>query len=428
MGPGGQEQRRDVVAFCMLVSFAAVMYAVPGEWLPVLEPLRLALVTSGLAAGLVVMRRLGRAEPLYLDGARGWALLAFATLAFCSMAWSVDPEVTRAQGIELLKLTAIYLTLVNVITNGRRLMAMCIAMVLASIVTSIGVINWFRVGENMVEGFRSRWVGVYADPNHMAMNMVVVVPLAVAMLARKGSPWLFRLACAAAAVLAVVAIVLSHSRGGFIGLSVAMVLWAIREKRRMQAIVVGLIFIAGLAVFAPKSFWARNETVADFHEDASAMGRVYAWQVASRISLDQPLLGVGAGGFRYAWPLYAPPEAHRAYVAHNIFLDVIGELGWIGLLFFLTFVGGATGGAFAASRDVELGWLARALSSSMAGYLICDLFSGYILSAHLYVLFGLAASVHRIVLAGERARAPQYVPVVDGEPVRGAWEGSGHAA
>ncbi len=85
----------------------------------------------------------------------------------------------------------------------------------------------------------SRWVGVYADPNHMAMNMGLVVPLAVAFLARKESGWVLRAACGVAAVLAVVAIVLSHSRGGFIGLSVAMAVWAFREKRRLQAIVVG---------------------------------------------------------------------------------------------------------------------------------------------------------------------------------------------
>ncbi|WP_224361944.1 O-antigen ligase family protein [Hyalangium versicolor] len=428
MGVGEQGQQRDILAFYALTAFAAVMYAVPGEWIPALAPLRLALVTSGLAAGLMALRRLGRAEPLYFDGARGLSLLAFSGLAFASVAWSVAPDVTRATGIELLKLTAIYLTIINVITSGRRLAVVAGVMVVASIVPSIGVINWYRAGVDMVEGFRSRWVGVYADPNHMAMNMGMVVPLAVAFLARKESKLLMRIACAVAAALAVVAIVLSHSRGGFIGLSVAMAVWAIREKRRLQAIVVGSILAVGLVMFAPKSFWERNETVTSFHEDASAMGRVYAWQVASRISLDKPLLGVGAGSFRYAWPMYAPPEARRAYVAHNIFLDVIGELGFVGLLFFLVFAGGATGGAFAGSKDSESGWLGRALAASMAGYLVCDLFSGYILSAHLYVLFGLAASAERIAEA--RARSTQAVvqQVPAGRGSAAAWEGSGHAA
>ncbi|MCP3101260.1 spore coat polysaccharide polymerase ExoJ [Myxococcus sp. K15C18031901] len=428
MVPGEQGQRRDVWAFYSLTAFAAVMYAVPGEWIPALAPLRLAFVTSALAAGLMLVRRLGRAEPIHLDGARGLALIGFSTLALSSVAWSVNPEVTRATGIELLKLTAIYLTFINVITSQRRLAAVCGAIVMASVVTSIGVINWYLVGEALVEGFRARWVGVYADPNHMAMNLVLVVPLAVAFLARKGSSWLWRLACLVAAVLAVVAIVVSHSRGGFIGLSVAMALWAIREKRRIQAVVVGSLFVVGLVVFAPSSFWARNETVAAFHEDASAMGRVYAWQVASRISLDRPLLGVGAGGFRYAWAEYAPPEARRAYVAHNIFLDVIGELGWVGLAFFMVFAGGAAGGALGASRSREVGWMARALAASMAGYLTCDLFSGYILSAHCYVLFGLAAAAHRIARAEEAAEAVGVTgPVRSDGPVT-AWEGSGHAA
>ncbi|MFP2929123.1 spore coat polysaccharide polymerase ExoJ [Pyxidicoccus sp. 3LG] len=429
MVPGELGQRRDVWAFYALTAFAAVMYAVPGEWIPALAPLRLALLTSGLAAGLMVMRRLGRAEPLYVDGSRGLALIGFSTLAVASLAWSVNPEVTQATGIELLKLTAIYLTIVNVITSGRRLMVMCGAMVVASVVASIGVIDWYFTGVDLVEGFRARWVGVYADPNHMAMNLALVVPLAVAFMARKGSAWVWRLACLAAAVLSVTAIVLSHSRGGFIGLSVAMAVWAVREKRRIQAVVVGSLFVLGLLVFAPQSFWQRNETVASFHEDASAMGRVYAWQVASRISLDKPLLGVGAGSFRYAWPLYAPPEARRAYVAHNIFLDVIGELGWVGLAFFLVFAGGAAGGAFAASRDKQMGWLARALSASVVGYLVCDLFSGYILSAHCYVLFGLAAAAQRVARAAEATSAMTVRKVpAPGGPVVASWEGSGHAA
>jgi probable O-glycosylation ligase (exosortase A-associated) len=397
--------RRDAFAFAMLTLFGVFMYAAPAEWIPGVAVLRPALLTSGLAAALMALRRLGRGEPLVLDGVRGGALLGFCVLAVASMSWSVNPAVTRDHVIELLKLVAVYFTLVNVVTTRRRLVVLCGALVLASVVTSIGVINWYNRGEDLVEGFRARWVGVYADPNHMAMDMVLVVPLAVAFLARKGSAWTFRLACAAAAALAVVAIVVSHSRGGFIGLSVAMGFWAIREKRRLQALCVGALLFVGLLLFAPESFWARNETVASFEEDASAMGRVYAWETAGNMSADRPLLGVGLGAFRDAWFDYAPPQARRAYVAHNIFLDVVGELGWVGLALFLVFVSAAVGGAFRAAQDAEAGWVARALGAAMTGYLVCDLFSGYLLSAHFYVLFGLAAAADRLALQEARARA-----------------------
>ena len=403
---GEQVRQRDVIAFCCLTAFAFNIYAVLGEWVPALAPLRLALLTSGLAAGFVVMRRVGRAEPFFTDGVRGVALVGFALLTVTSMTWSINPVESRTVAIEVLKLSAIYLALVNVVTTEKRLRILVGAMVLGSLVTSIGVIDWYLTGVDLVEGYRARWVGIFADPNRTAMNVGIIVPLAVAFVARKGGGWVFRIACAAAAVLAVVAIVFTHSRGGFGGLAVAMALWALREKRRLQAIVVGAVFALGLVVFAPESFWKRNETVATFHQDASAMGRVYAWQVASRISLDKPLLGVGAGGFRFAWPLYAPPESHRAYVAHNLFL---------------VFAGGAVGGSFEASQDPKLGWLARALGASIAGYLICQLSSGYVQSAHLYMLFGLAASAQRIARAREdTALAPQAS--APPEPLAPAWE------
>ncbi len=408
--PKTVEQNRDVVAFVALTIFAVVMYAAPGEWIPALASLRLALTSSAVAAGLMVLRRVGKMEALYFDGVRGFGLMAFTALAFASTSWAVNPEVTRTTAIELAKLTAIYLTLVNVVTTPKRLAVLTGALVLASIVTSVGVLQTYNAGLNLVEGFRAHWIGVYADPNHMAMDLAIIVPLAVAFLFRKESGWIFRIACGAAAALAVAAIVVSHSRGGFIGLACAMAVWAFREKRRVQAIICAFVLAVGLVVFAPKSFWQRNETVTEFREDASAMGRVYAWNVASRISLDRPLLGVGAGSFRYAWPLYAPPEARRAYVAHNVFLDVIGELGWIGMLFFMLFVGGAAGAAFEASKDPRTGWLARGIAASVVGYLVCDLFSGYILSAHFYVLFGLAAAAARV------ARSPVTEPST--QPVR----------
>jgi probable O-glycosylation ligase (exosortase A-associated) len=388
---------RDAWAFAAITAFVVQLYTIPSEWIPVMAPLRLALVLSTLGACLLLLRRLGRMDPVYFDGKRGGALLGFAAVAVASVIWSVNPTVTRPWTVELLKLVAIYLTVVNVVTTPRRLAILCGALVLASIVTSIGVIHWYHVGVDLVEGFRARWVGIYADPNHMAENLGIVLPLAAAFLVRKATPMWMRALCLVAAGLATVAIVESHSRGGFLGITAAMAVWTLREtQHRMKAIGAAVVLAVGLALFAPKSYWERNDTLQNFQEDASALGRVYAWHVASAISLDRPLLGVGGGAFRYAWADYAPPEAKQAFVAHNIYLDVIGELGWIGLFLFLIFSGGACGGAFAASLDPERGWLARGLFAAMVGYLLCNCFSGYTLSAHLYVLFGLAACAERI--------------------------------
>lgn len=415
--------RKDRFAFVMLVAFAIQVYAIPGAWMAWAEPLRLALVTAALAAVAVAVRRLGRAEPVALGGLAGWALLALLGLAFLSKRWSVNPEATQTWCLAVAKLVAIYLVTLNVITTPRRLKWILAAIVLASMVTSVGAIKWYLNGTDLVEGFRSRWLDVYADPNHLAEDLALVVPLAVAFVMRKPNPLWLKLACAAAAILAVVTIIQTHSRGGSIGLLVAMGIWALREKKRVRAVVVGLALLGGLAAFAPTSFWEREQTVGDFREDASAMGRVYAWNVASKIGVDRPLLGVGAGGFRYAWPLYAPEAATHAFVAHNIYLDTLGELGLIGFFFFLIFTGGATGAAFEVKDELEHAWMARALAAAIAGYLVCNLFSGDTISAHLYLFFGLATATGCIGRVAQRARtlgsaaartAPVPAPALEG--------------
>src|SRR5262249_132533 len=112
-------------------------------------------------------------------------------------------------------------------------------------------------------------------------------------------------------------------------------------------------------------------------------------------------------------PLYAPPEATHAYVAHNVFLDVLGDLGFFGLSLFLVFTGGVARGVFRAARRAEIPALAAGVAASGAGYLVCDLFSGYILSAHFYILFGLAACADRIARAKQTAvlELPRPAPV-----------------
>src|SRR5262249_14325354 len=245
------ERRRDTLSFWFLISFAVIIYAVPSEWIESLAEVRLALIASAGAAGLMLVRRLLRLEPMYLDGVRGLALIALGGLCWASVAWSVNPEATQRVGIELLKSIAIYLTIINVVTTPRRLAILCAALVLSCSVTSIGAINWYRAGENLVEGFRTRWVGTFADPNYLAMDIGMTVPLAVAFITRRSYSLIFRIACAASVVLTIGAIVLSHSRGGFLGLCTAMAVWAIREKRRIQAILLSIAFVIGLVVFAP---------------------------------------------------------------------------------------------------------------------------------------------------------------------------------
>jgi O-antigen ligase len=146
-------------------------------------------------------------------------------------------------------------------------------------------------------------------------------------------------------------------------------------------------------LLAPATFWQRNETAALGTEDLSIEGRLEAWQVAGRIVRERPLLGVGQNAFLTAWSQYAPIDSDRLfghrYVAHNLVLEVVAQLGLVGLFGLLGFIALALRSAWKA-RDGELGGEARAVLAALIGYLVCQMFSGYSNSWYLFALCGFA--------------------------------------
>ncbi|MEW5692926.1 MAG: O-antigen ligase family protein [Candidatus Hydrogenedentota bacterium] len=69
--------------------------------------------------------------------------------------------------------------------------------------------------------------------------------------------------------------------------------------------------------------------------------RIRMWEGAMRMGIDHPILGVGVGGFRAAFPYYRPSHYHRSGVTHNTdhphdeYLEYLGESGLIGLILWL---------------------------------------------------------------------------------------------
>jgi probable O-glycosylation ligase (exosortase A-associated) len=407
-------ERRDRWAFLLLAAFCVQIYAAPAEWIPAVVPLRLALSLCFGALGLLVLEHAGRRIPLHWDGTRGLALVAFLAWAAASHLWSVAPRVTDEWLLMVVKVALAWLLVVNLATTPRRLAILCLCLVAGSMVTSVGGILRYLSGEELSQGFRTLWLGVFGDPNYLAEYLAMTVPLAVAFIARPRAGVWVRLLCVASVLLAVTCIVLTFSRGGFLGLVFGGLVWALRERaQRTKALVLSAVLAVGVAIFAPATYWERTDTLEEFERDQSALGRVNAWHVASTANLDRPLRGVGGGAFRDAWPLYAPPEVRETpLVAHNIFLDTLGELGWVGFFLFLTFAGSATGAVFRAGGDPEIGWLARGIGASVAGFLLCNCFTGSLAAPQLFVLFGLAGATERVASREDLLEAGVTRPVM----------------
>ncbi|HWE24407.1 MAG TPA: O-antigen ligase family protein [Myxococcales bacterium] len=388
-----QARKLGQIAFGATVLFLAQLYLSPGVWFPDLEPLRLALVLSCVTLAAIAVHRLLSNKPIWI-GWRGALLAVYCIAALISPLWSIDSALSIDGGLEVAKHFLFFLVVANTLTTSQRIRTALLFYAAASIVPGWGTFsNWWH-DELLVNGFRGRWLGVMADPNHDCMALVGAVPLLL-MFAAHG-PGLWRRIVGAGGLTAVLmGIVATHSRGGSVGLAAAVLLWALMSKRKMLATTLTLVAAAGMLLFAPATFWQRNETIGNY-EDPAIQGRFQAWDVAGRIFKERPLLGVGESAFMSAWKQYAPIDdpVEHPYVAHNLELEVLGQLGVVGLFGILGFIVCSLWSGWRA-RNGEMAHESRAVFAALVGYLVCQQFSGYSLSWFLYALCGFAACIDR---------------------------------
>ena len=171
------------------------------------------------------------------------------------------------------------------------------------------------------------------DPNDLAVTLVLAIPIAWFLSIRKSSySWVYLLYIP----LAVLATLLSASRGATITLMVALLLPLATITRRFGRAMVSiavLLVVSGMAVESLSSeiSFRRLSTIVEQFTSRDLNGRFDIWQKGYAIFLENPVIGVGAGGFETA----AGARRGSGMAAHNALLGVAVEHGLVGLTLFL---------------------------------------------------------------------------------------------
>ncbi|MCS7286011.1 MAG: O-antigen ligase family protein [Anaerolineae bacterium] len=213
----------------------------------------------------------------------------------------------------------------------------------------------------VVMGKFVRAYGHFMQPNPFGGYMGLVMPLALAaglgLILDRGISWRLRLslgsACLAVAGVTGMALIMSWSRGAWLGAMAALaVLAALMDKR--VSIGLGLLFLILALLIRPplEPFLARFRdlsispgledlrTAEITDENYAIIERLAHWDAALRMWGDHFWFGVGIGNYEpvyhaYALPRWPEPLGH----AHNYYLNIAAETGFIGLLAYLFFWG-----------------------------------------------------------------------------------------
>jgi putative inorganic carbon (hco3(-)) transporter len=205
---------------------------------------------------------------------------------------------------------------------------------------------------SLIAAGAARASGPMEDPNDLAYVLVVALPLLVAV--RPAGRRLRVVAVGFAAAVLVAGAAATFSRGGALALAAA-VGWLVLRRALPLRVLAGAL--AGLAVagvtavlFAGPAL-AKSVQEKSFIAESNVDTRELRWQAAARMLAENPVLGVGPGGFRseYAAASHNAEIAEQTPVAHNMFLEVAAELGLPALMLFI----GLLATALVASEHVR---------------------------------------------------------------------------
>jgi len=379
------------------LAFVVMLYSNPMYWWPDLEKLRLAYVSAAVAAMALVAHRVVSGERVKVGLPAALPLFAYLTFIPLSLAWTLSQPDTIAANIEAAKMAVIFVVVQNAVDGPRRLRRFMLVAALASLGPALGAIDVWRNDDALIDGFRTHWRGMYGDPNRLAMSLIAVMPFSIYALLTTKKRWV-RALFAATLAAQLGAIVLTHSRSGSLATAAALAFALFRGKRSIaRKVFLGALIVAGVVAFAPETFWERNATITSYESDLSVEGRERSWQVLGVILEERPFTGVGAGAYLAAWDRFAPLSASgRHFIAHNILLEIVGELGVLAFGLFLWWVAWVVLRLWRAGDDPLIGAEARAIFAALAGYLVTEMANGFSLSWWLYFLFGCALAVTRL--------------------------------
>ena len=340
------------------------------------------LVLAAWLMRLVALREIRISwPPLTLPMAIFLGVLLLSSLGSRSLEHSVK------EVIKWVDVLALYVLVANEIHGRWTKVLVGVLLGTGALVALHGIYQFlFRVGPEgfVLFGRFMRAYGTFEQPNPYGGYLGLTLPLAIGLIVAALLPrpervrgcWLIWAAACGALMSA--ALIMSWSRGAWLGAIAALLVMALAAVVRSgRATVLGVAFavlllsfvlLLGGAKLVPPTIAQRFNDFLPYlgitdvrgaeitDANFAVLERMAHWQAALSMWTDHPWLGVGIGNYevayaRYALPLWPLPLGH----AHNYYLNIAAEAGILGLVAYLFLWGAALVRSWLATRQAR-GW------------------------------------------------------------------------
>lgn len=307
-------------------------------------------------------------------------LALFVAWMFITTLFAVFPILAWAQFEKVIKIQLMIFVGMMLISTPERLkyLVWTIALSLAFYGVKGGIFTIVHGGVYRVQGPPNTFIG---GNNEIGLALSMTVPLLYFLARSLDHRWL-RLGAYAAMVLTAIAAVGTQSRGALLGMAAMGLVFFLKAKNKLFVAVLGCAAVFLIVQIMPEAWYARMNTIQNYQQDASALGRINAWWMAFNLASAR-FLGGGFEAFRpEMFRLYAP-DPRNVHDVHSVYFEVLGEHGFVGLILFLMLVIFSWNSASAIKKAVKnlpeqqmMGDLVSMVQVSLVAYLSAGAFLG----------------------------------------------------
>lgn len=225
------------------------------------------------------------------------------------------------------------------------------------------MLGWIN-GWKQADQFFGRSAGMFGIPNSLAGLLELMIPVCLALMFSRATTRAVKICGGGLTLLFGFAVVLTGSRGGWISLGLALMIWPLLGRRAWGKRIAGT---AGIFLLVAAGLWAlyrfspqAQERIQPFLEGRFESSRPIIWKAGWQIWRAHPWFGSGAASYNVLFDQYRPRGfTNEPNWAHNDYLNTLSDYGVAGFALWL-----AAGGGLLA-----LGWRAvrRAQQTGAAG-------------------------------------------------------------
>jgi O-antigen ligase len=383
--------------FVGLINYFLFLYVRPHEYVTALTGIPVMLLIG--AATLVIMlvhMVVKKHASEFARAPQNWIVLWFLAVITASQLQFMFVRGALTATQDFVSVVLLYFLVANLVNSESKLKFVFVFIVAVTITLAVqGIFQYFTGtglgGQEMYRG-RIQAIGIFEDPNDLAMALVIVLPFLFFVMTEYGSPGA-RLVSAVAIAVLLVALFLTDSRGGMVSFAMLSFLLFARRFGWLAGIALGVVLVG--VMFVASARMAEIST-----EEGSIYGRIEAWAVALDLFEQHPALGVGAGNY----------TEHHFRTAHNSFLLCAAELGFIGyfpwiMLLYISIKNLGFIAKEAVSRDMgNVVLYVESARYALIAYATSGFFLSRTYSELLFILLGLATAITHMFVkkTGER--------------------------